>query len=177
MIKWLLLFFVSGLLVFALSLSYKLGVFKEVTVVGVEKPTFHMIYKSHFGPYHTINSVISDVEAWAKEHNFGCVTTFGEYLDDPNAVEEQERLRSLGGCLVPAPPQQLPEEIKFKTVEQQSYLVLQFSGSPAIGPYKVYPAAEKWFQDNRHSMQGAVIETYKTIGKEDVLSTYYFPIK
>ena len=136
--KTLLLSVFLGIIFLGTYLYFYLGAFKDVHVHLVEVPSFHILYKKHIGPYHKINEVILSIEQWAQKHNLPCSQSFGEYLDKPGEVDE-DRLRSHGGCLTPKTDVPLPEGFFQRTLEANKYISAEFSGSPAIGPFVVYP--------------------------------------
>jgi hypothetical protein len=167
--------------IFIASLAIRLGVFKPVVFDTHDYGPLTLIYKNHVGPYHKLNSTITEIEAWTKAQGISCDKTFGEYLDDPKAVE-QERLKSNGGCLVDAASiQQLTPEIlkdyKTKTIDRRQYLRGTFSGSPAIGPYKVYMKAASLSEKKGFLFDGPTIEVYKVTGQDSMDTEYLFPVK
>ena len=143
--KKILFFIVSSILVFATTVYYRLGAYKEVSIEVKQLPEFHLLYKEHFGAYHKISEIISTVEAWAKSNNYNCKKTFGEYLDDPRTIEER-RLRSLGGCVLEIKPI-ADTPFTFKTIPTSRYIVAHFSGAPSLGPLKVYPKVEDYMKN------------------------------
>jgi len=176
--KLLRSFLVAVLLVIvtiAVWLFYYLGAFKSVDITEVERGPLKMIYKEHTGSYHKIVNVIEEVEKWAKANNVDCTESFGEYIDDANAVEEA-RLRSRGGCLVSDFPANLPAEFKTREIPVRKYVQAIFEGSPGIGPIKVYPKAETYMKDRQIVMDGAVIEIYVIHSEKAMTTTYLFPI-
>lgn len=76
-------------------------------------------------------------------------------IDDPQQVE-QERLRSLGGCIVEKAFETFPPELEQKTLPKQFFIRGQFDGSPAIGPYKVYLKAQNLMNRKGASSNGSV---------------------
>ncbi|MBI3601185.1 MAG: hypothetical protein HY097_11185, partial [Nitrospinae bacterium] len=51
-----------------------------------------------------------------------------------------------------------------------------FIGSPAVGPFMVYPKLMKWIEKNHYKIDGAAIELYKMT--EDKMEIHYMiPIK
>lgn len=152
-----------------------LGAFKDVQVNLIDEPSFHIIYKNHVGPYHKINKVIRSVEKWAQEQNLPCTQTFGEYLDDPNQVPH-ERLRSHGGCLTPKTPITLPKGFSQRTVGPSQYLEAKFSGSPAIGPFIVYPEIKRFASDQRLKTQSKSFEIYEVYDTNTLKTRYLIPI-
>ena len=175
MIKTAVVTIFSMALLLAIYLYLYLGVSKPVKVTLEPRGPYLFIFKAHLGPYHQILPKIQEVEAWAAEHNVACTVTFGEYLDDPHAVDE-DRLRSRGGCLVKAtPPVPLPPEFEFQVRPERRYAVGHFDGSPAIGPYKVYPKVQKFLDEQRLKSSAPVIELYTVTGTE-VQTEYLFAV-
>lgn len=166
---------------FIASLAIRLGVFKPVEFNTNEFGPFTLVYKSHVGPYHKIISTIEEVETWTKAQGIACDKTFGEFLDDPKVVE-QERLKSNGGCIVDSASIQkltpdIPKEFKIKTLDRREYLHATFSGSPAIGPYKVYMKAASLSEKKGFVFDGPTIEIYKITGPDSMDTEYFFPVK
>jgi hypothetical protein len=162
----------SGLFIY---LYFYLGMSKPVVIEVGERGPFTMVYKNHFGAYHQINTTIQAVENWAKDNNLRCELTFGEYLDDPSAVE-QDRLRSRGGCLFAAkPPVPLPEDFTLEERPVKKYVIGKFDGAPSAGPFKVYPKVREYIEVQRLKQSGAVIETYFIRG-EKVTTEFLFPL-
>lgn len=162
--------FVGG----AVFQTYKLGVFKKVTIEDGSRPSFKIIYKDFIGPYHKIGGVISEVETWCKSNQIPCERTFGEYIDDPTVVEH-ERLRSRGGCIVNEAPSTLPEPLRSTEVPARNYYVASFEGSPWIGPYKVYSQVMDLAEQQRVTIKDPVIEIYELFGHNQMRTTYLFP--
>ena len=137
-----------------MTIFFRLGGHLPVAIDKIENyPQVALLYKSHTGAYHKINDVIKEVEAWALEQNLPCKRTFGEYLDDPRTAEEA-RLRSHGGCVLDGIESVtmagvLPGGFEMRTLESQSYVRAEFEGAPSISPFKVYPKAMEYLEENR----------------------------
>ncbi len=174
--KKILLVLLTVILALAAYLFYYLGAWKGVALSIEEQGPLHMIYKEHLGAYHKIVPVIEEVEKWAKSQGLNCEKSFGEYMDDPQQVE-QERLRSHGGCLVDKIPQVLPDGYQSEVREVHLYGVARFEGSPAIGPWKVYSKLARYITDERHEISGPMIEIYEFTGPNSLKTTYLFPVK
>lgn len=174
MIKWFFIFLFSGIATVAISLYFKLGAYKDVAVEIKEVPSKILIYKKHFGPYHKISHAIEQVESWALKNDVPCFTSFGLYLDDPRETDA-DRLKSEGGCVVDRTydKSKLPLDLEQKIQPAQKYIVATFDGSPAIGPFVVYPKASEWASEQRLKILTPTIETYK-ISNNKVITTYYF---
>lgn len=176
--KSFILAFISLVIGFAIYLFFHLGANKGVENLGIVDQKFYLLAKPHAGPFYKISTVIEEVESWAKRNNLSCDFTFGLYIDDPK-MNDENRLRSEGGCLsltLPYDQVTLPNYWTSKTLEMQTYALFKFTGSPAIGPFKVYPAAEKWFADSGYTLERPVLEVYELKGHQ-LTTLYYFPIK
>lgn len=174
MIRTALLAVFASVVFLAIYLYFYLGFYKPVEIERVHGTAMHFISKSHTGPYHEIGPSITAVESWAREHHVPCEKTFGEYLDDPQAVD-QDRLRSRGGCLVNGPVENLPTEFKYEDRPAREYVKAEFSGSPAIGPFKVYPLVKEYLVEKRLKSTSGVIEIYSLHGTQ-VDTEYLFPL-
>lgn len=176
MLKWVIATLVAGVIAFVIHVVSYLGYFRPVEIETSVRPATSLLYKDHLGPYHKINAVIHDVEAWAKANNIECKLTFGEYFDDPGAIEEV-RLRSRGGCIVSGKPAQFPTDFKYEETPEVRAVVAKFSGSPAVGPYRVYGQVAEYMSDARMIGIGPTREVYEIISDKAMNTTYYFPIQ
>jgi DNA gyrase inhibitor GyrI len=170
------MFFLTALafvLVLGGYLYVYLGVSKPVTIQQAQRGPLYLLYKDHMGPYHKIGSVIDAAEAWAHAHGVACPRTFGEFLDDPQAVDE-DRLRSHAGCLLDSKPAGSTDDFTFEERPAQRYVVGRFEGSPSIGPFKVYPKIRKYIETERLRTSGPNLEVYRVNG-EAVETEYLFP--
>ena len=174
--KWIVLSVLGLVIAFAGSLAYRLGIFKNVEISISETPQLHLIYKEHMGAYHKIVPVIQEVESWAKAHQIDCSHSYGEYLDNPEQVEEV-RLRSHGGCVVDTIPPDLPEGFKSETKAPAPSIRAVFTGAPSIGPFKVYAKVRELANAQRVKLSGSTIEIYEIKGDDAMLTTYFFGIQ
>jgi hypothetical protein len=173
--KWIFLGVLGMILAFGLSLAFRLGVFKPVEIALSQEQELHLLYKEHMGPYHKIVPVIQEVESWAKAHQIDCSLSYGEYLDNPEQVEEV-RLRSHGGCVVKSFPQDLPEGFKTEVKPPAKYIKALFAGAPSIGPFKVYSKVRELANGQRIKLGGSTLEIYEIKGEDAMLTTYLFSI-
>lgn len=170
-----------GLVLFVGYVAVYTGYFRAVTIREGSAGPFRLLGKDHLGPYHKIVPAIEEVEAFAKTHGLNCELSFGQYLDDPGKVEEI-RLKSRGGCVLPADAVlptdvALPEGVTLTDYPAGDFVIVTFDGSPGIGPLKAYPAAMKRIEEKRYAFEGwNVLEIYKVGGAKEVLTTYYFPL-
>lgn len=176
MIKWIFLSVISAVTVLAVYLYFYLGAYKPVEFHVEQAGPFHLLYQNHQGPYHQIMPKIQAAEAWAREHHLPCPRTYGEYLDDPQGVD-QDRLRSHAGCLLGSVPgEKPPASFTYEERPERRYAVARFTGSPSIGPFKVYPKLEAFLQRERlASSPDPVIEIYRING-DQVETEYLFPL-
>ena len=163
-----------------------LGVFKSVSFqTSPDNVTtrYELLAVSKNGAYHEINDTLIALEKWAAEKQINCNETFGLFYDNPDVVEQQ-RLRADVGCVIPTEDVAKLNEINLSTekilekdslkrltVTSSKVLIANFSGSPWLGPYKVYGQAQQRFHDMGAAFQFPVLEIYKT--KEAVPHTEY----
>ncbi|WP_413586810.1 GyrI-like domain-containing protein [Bdellovibrio sp. HCB274] len=177
--RYIIVFVVVMVISFGTYLATYLGAFKGVEISEAQQGPFKTIYIEHVGPYHKVNKVIEKVERFMKEKGVICQRTFGEYLDDPRQVEEA-RLRSKVGCLIDKMPEGAPEEMKEGEIPARAYVVAVFTGSPGIGPLKVYPRVEAYLQQKNLKQTDASIEIYEIHSiteKSAMTTTYLFPVQ
>lgn len=158
-------------------LIYHLGALRRVEVQVADSPTMYFLFKDHRGPYHLINEAITEVENWTKAKGVPCPQTFGEYLDDPQLVAE-DRLRSRGGCTSSNPIQvaELPAGFKISERAPAKFVRAEFSGSPAIGPWIVYPKLKEFITQQNLKTEPVTIEVYTVHPNQSMTTTYLVPI-
>lgn len=176
MIKHTIFAVLIGLALFIAYLAFYVGAFQGVKISEGEAAPFLLLGKVHTGAYHKIVPVIEEVENWARTHGVDCTQSFGLYRDDPRATE-QDRLHSLGGCWVSAPPTvEMPADFKIETWSQPYFVKAVFEGSPGIGPYKVYPKVEDYIAQKGYKALPGVLEVYVVHSQKQMTTTYYFPV-
>lgn len=175
MLKWILAGLMLSFASLAAYLYFHLGLYKEAQIEGIQKGGFWLLYQEHTGPYHQISPVLDSIEKQALGASITCLDTFGLFLDDPATVDE-DRLRSELGCILTGEIQHVPEGLKVKAWNPGPLLHLTFTGSPAVSPFKVYPKAEQWFQEQRKPMPKEALEIYSQSPRGDLITHYYFPI-
>ena len=164
-----------GVLVISVSTYIFLGAYKSVQLTDSSLPALKVISQSHIGPYHQINIVISKVESWAKNNNLKCNKTFGEYLDNPEFKKEEE-LRANAGCIIEENeilPAQIPNDMQIKEYSSMPAVKAIFTGSPALGPIKVYPQAKDILTAQNKALK-RVIEIYQIHNQKDFETQFYF---
>lgn len=156
-------------------LYFYLGLYRPVEISVATRGPFYMIYASHRGAYHEIGPTIAKVEKWAIDNNLRCEMTFGEYIDDPAAID-QDRLRSHGGCLLLSPfKSPLPEGFFYEERPARKFVIGHFDGAPSASPFKVYPKVENYIQQHRLKSSGPPIETYLIHG-DKMNAEFLFPV-
>lgn len=185
MIKHVFFAVTIGMIAFFLYLAQYTGAFKSVYVGLDERGPYTLIYKDHVGAYHKIVEKIQQVEAFAKDNKLDCKFTFGEFYDDPSVTEEG-RLKSRAGCLIDQKNTESMAALKTVTfpadILQAEYaktkvVVALFTGSPGIGPLKVYPKAETFINESKLKRKGPVVEIYEVLDPKTMNTTYLFPIE
>lgn len=177
--KYIIVFVTVAVISFGLFLANYLGAFKGVDISEATQGPFKTVYLEHVGPYHKVNKIIEQVEKYMASQGAPCGRTFGEYMDDPQTVEEA-RLRSKVGCIVETVPANLPEDFKSGEIPQRKYVVAVFTGSPGIGPLKVYPRVNDYMIKQNLKQTGAIIEIYEIHSiteKNAMTTTYLFPVQ
>ncbi len=166
-----------GFLLLGIYLYVHLGAGKEVVVDKLEWPQMMLVLKNHRGAYHKINAVIVEVEEWAKKNSIACPRTFGEYLDDPRQVAE-ERLNSQAGCIIESAldPKSLPQGFELKITKPTVYIHAVFTGSPAIGPWRVYPKLKEFAETTKLRTATSTIEIYTVLPDGDMKTDYLVPV-
>lgn len=152
-------------------LAVHLGFFEPVRITEEIRGPYHLLFEDHRGSYFKIAELIDRVERDVKSKNLDCGKTFGEYFDNPSEVDE-DRLRSRAGCLNENP---YPATPPYQSAElpAQKFVVAHFNGSPAIGPWKVYPKAKAYIEQHHLNRRGESLEIYSRSG-ESISTEYLF---
>lgn len=174
MIRAVLVVLFTAVLALVTFLYFHLGVSLPVTIQQETRGPLELLYTTHIGPYNLIGEDLQEIQNWAWKEHIDCPATFGEYLDDPHG--SQDRLRAHVGCVLHAPLEHPTETYTFESRPARKYVVGRFQGSPAIGPYKVYPKIQSYIEAHRLKTNGPVIEIYHING-EKVTTEYLFPIE
>ncbi len=156
-------------------LIFHLGVFKDVQIKEDSRGPYYVLFKEHRGAYYKISDVITGVENEARKLALDCAQAFGEFYDNPKEVDE-DRLRSRGGCISTFQYPKIPEGHGTDSIPVQKFVVATFDGSPAIGPWKVYPKVQAYVEEHRLHIAEEAIEIY-TPKDGSLETTYLFPLK
>lgn len=135
----------------------------------------NLLYVEHIGPYNGVASLMDQVQQWAMARHLLCEKTFGWYLDDPQTTEER-RLRSHLGCILTAgsPPPNGP--YKVEQFPAGPYIWASFDGSPAIGPFRVYPKIFEYARSHHLKLGPSSLEVYTVRGPQELTTDYYIPV-
>jgi AraC family transcriptional regulator len=176
MLRYIVFLVFSSLVVFGITIYFRLGGHKPVEIQIQKFAPLTVIGLRHTGAYHKINDVIVKAESSLVSAGFICNPAVGVYYDDPNLVEEN-RLRSFGGCAFLS-PQTVPKIDGFEVLEfpETEVAKAEFTGAPSIGPLKVYPAVDDFLSENRLAKRSPVIELYYAEGQTAGRTVYLFPI-
>ncbi len=91
-------------------------------------------------------------------------------------MSDEDRLRSRGGLRDQGHPGgAAPARTRVPGPAERQYAIGHFDGSPAIGPYKVYPKVQKFFGEKRLKSSAPVIELYTVTG-EEITTEYLFAV-
>ena len=173
--KKILFAFIVFMFSAALGLMWRLGALKSVAVEAVELNEQKLIFLNHIGAYHKMNDTIVKVEKELARRGFTCQQSFGHYIDSPEHQDE-DRLRSEGGCLAPSTDISLKDtELKTGVISAGRYVRAQFDGSPSISPLKVYPKVKEFAIEQRLRLANDFYEIYEVRGQQ-VTTVYLFRV-
>lgn len=184
MIKKIFFVFVAAIMTFAVAVFVHLGAYKSPHIAVRSIPAMTLLYVEHVGPYNEVAPLMDKVQLWAIAHHLSCNKTFGFYLDNPQTTEER-RLRSHVGCVLtstaPTPDALCPTPsaegsstcYKVEQFPAGRYIWASFDGSPAIGPFKVYPRIYDFARGHRLKTDAASLEVYTVRGQKNLTTEYY----
>lgn len=157
--------------------------FTKIVFKETKKKSFHIVYNSFIGPYKNTGPV-SDKIYYDLLNNEKVETFkgFGIYYDNPKEVEE-EKCRSIVGCILEEKDNNKIEELKkkgFNIIKIDDidciYTEFPFKGKISIimGIIKVYPALEKYFEKKSVKQYSPIMEIYNVPERK---ITYIIPKK
>ena len=174
--KKIILIVIAVIIVAAVSALWLSGAFQSIEVKAQEVGPIRVVYLEHKGPYHKTAEKIFEVEKMLKEKNIPYTAGYGEYMDNPQMVKPED-LRSNGGIVLSPTVSgniAINPPFKSKVIEKRTYASAAFSGSPAVGPFKVYPKLNQWMKEKGYSPSGPAIELYR-IEKGKMAITFLMP--
>ena len=138
-----------------ISINY--GLLFKTEIKEINHDSFFLVYKKYRGNYKNIKKIINSVyHELLHEKNVRSVNGFALYIDNPLHIE-QNRLRSLGGCILNSADEKLKKELQnsgFEIMEIKKgkalYTRFPFKGdfSSTLALYKVYPKFLKKVEKN-----------------------------
>jgi DNA gyrase inhibitor GyrI len=145
-------------LALGLAALWNFGAFSTVTVSERTMPRATIVYAKHIGDYGKIRSVIdSTYLTLLTKGKIASPRGFGLYYDNPREAP-QEKLRSLGGCMVDSQDESRADSLKtrgYKTAHlppaKAVYAEFPYKGplSILIGVVKVYPRMMKYASERK----------------------------
>ncbi len=174
MVKWAFATIIGIFIGIGTYLYLHLGFSEDVLVGESTRTELILLGQEHRGAYHKIGEKIMQVENLADLLKIPCERSFGQYLDNPQIVDE-DRLRSFAGCITDQIPENLQAPFEVRTFPEGRFVTAEFSGSPAIGPMKVYPKLQDYFIEKGLQSDGQSLEVY-TIEGDSVRTEYLMRI-
>lgn len=180
-LKAFLFAILSFVLLILVYLWTYLGAWKTPEISVKEKPPAWILGKPHIGAYHGVSKIIEAIESEMLRQGSSCPKSFGEFLDDPDLVEEI-RLRSRAGCWYDTLPpglreRPLPKDWFLEESPPRKAILARFSGAPSIGPMKVYPAVLEFAERQSLKLGRPIWEVYEIRGPREIETHYWFPIE
>ena len=155
--KFLILFAI--LLGGALAYLGYLGTFQKMKVSQDSFGPYHLIYKTHKGPYEEVVKVYEEMRRYQEEMKIDSEIMFGIYYDDPDKVEKSKLRSEIGFVLSKKVYKKLQaenqdENIKFKSIPNRKYVFTTFPYknmvSIFIGVSKAYPALKEYLKSKNY---------------------------
>ncbi len=148
-------------------------------------------YTRTVAPHYT--NLLGNLSIEVPENEFIQASKIIEELSDTNILREssrpppcalnhffveEARLKSHIGCVYDGETPALIENLYAGEIPAGQYVQAVFTGSPGIGPLKVYPHVNEYMQKSRLKQNGALVEIYKihSISENNAMTTtYLFP--
>jgi len=146
--KLIMVLAVSVFILFIILLiaAWNMGAFAPVEVTSAERGPYYFVSLHHKGSYSQIVEKIQTVENMLKEKNIPFIRTAGIFYDNPAYIKPED-LRSNGGCIV-SDSVKVDTPFVFMTIPKRQVAIAKIEASPAIAPFKTYPALFDWMQEN-----------------------------
>lgn len=164
---------ISAISIIILILAYY-GAFAKIKVKVEPHDSNYIVYKPVTGSYKQ-SGIVSDEVYYDLLNNYGVETYkgIGLYFDDPKDTATED-LRSEIGCVLESTQISDLEEIKdkynTKKLSEGNYPTVQFPYkgklSVIFGLLKVYPALNKFKEDNKEYQNSYIIETWDIPNKK-----------
>lgn len=144
------------------------GTFTTITISNKNEGGELVVYKELTGDYRNSGKAMDDIYySLLKKNGIETYKGFGTYYDNPREVEV-EKLLCDAGCIIEAADQDKIKDqtgsFKTKTLEEKEYITTEFpyknKMSVIFSLMKVYPALQKYCEQNNYNTSGAVTEIY-----------------
>lgn len=164
--KNIFLFLGILLLISIFAYANYLGIFKTAKITEKKVGPYKLVYDDLTGPYHKIKAIQDRVYYSLKNDGIETFKGFGIYYDNPKTTP-QEKLRSIGGCIIENKDFDKLNSLKSKykimdyPATQSIYTEFPFKNplSVIIAIFKVYPEIEK-YQSSKGYKPAALLEVY-----------------
>lgn len=165
-----------SLLVGIFTFTNYLGIFQTVQITEKEVGPYKLVYDELTGPYHKIKGVQDNVYYSLKNDNIETTRGFGIYYDNPKTTP-QEKLRSIGGCIIEAKDFNKLNSLKSKykimdyPVSKSIYTEFPFKNplSVIVAIFKIYPEIERYQQEKAYK-PAPLLEVYDIQNQKTLFS-------
>ena len=170
---------VGFVFLFLLFVSFYYGAFQNIEIQRKEVGPFYIVYEDHIGSYSKIGPVMDSVYQSLLKDGISTKKGVGIYYDDPKEVP-QEKLRSIGGCIVEEADipkfDLVKEKYKMQIWNKSDSLTVNFpfKGKLSIvfGVMKVYPALNDRIKQEGFGKAPGIMELY--VENKEII--YVYPI-
>jgi DNA gyrase inhibitor GyrI len=168
------LFFISVfVLVLAIfSFLFYMGAFQKVVVKTEHKGPYTMAYVEHVGSYSKISEPMKEMGEKLADAGFDYSRSVGIYHNDPKSISKDQLRSEIGYIIADGDMDKIEankDKFNFYTIEEGDYAVTYFPLrnvlSYMFGPWKVYPAFERYFEEKKMTSYSASVEIYDTKNK------------
>lgn len=153
--------------------------FVNPQVTEKEMGPYTIAVKRFVGGYYKVGPTMTEVDTWLRSIGVNSTRGVGLYYDDPAKQKENELRSDVGNILEKVDKkilEKIKEKLEVKDIKKQKMVVVKYPiKSPfsyMLGPMKVYPAINKYWQEKKYPMnkEGSFgMEIYDIPGK----TTYY----
>jgi len=170
--KILFVTFVVIILLIAILMFY-MGFFSKVSITEKKMGPYTYAYVQHTGSYSGVGAPMMELYNKMKEAGFNSVDGIGIYYGDPKKTPKEELKSDVGSIISSEDIEKIEankDKFNFATLEEKVYLVAEFpiknKLSYMVGPMKVYPAFNKFFEGQGVVASSKGIEYYDMINQK-----------
>lgn len=150
------------------------GGFTKIDIHIEEQGGETVVYEDITGDYRKSGLVMDKIyHSLLKNEGIETYKGYGEYFDNPQKVEKSQ-LRSQAGSIIEE--EDLPKlltltgDFKVKQLPKQDYIVAEFPYKGKISIlfsiFRVYPALQKFSEENDYSLETSIMEIYDMPNKK-----------